>query len=371
MLIKHLNLISLNKVFLKKAALTLITLVLLISVGCGKKAPPLPPIERVPQRVQISGFQRGNVINLAWIMPARNSKEGSVSNIDRVDIYRLAESVNSSLSLTEAEFASQSTLIKSMPIANDDFALKQLTYQDSLDFAGQPVRLRYAIRFVNSSGQKAAFSNFLLIEPTARVAVPPSGVKANESEDAILLNWNIPQTNVDGSKPANVLGYNIYRKATASNDFKVLNNQPITSNQYADNFFEFDKTYDYMVRTVSLGGNAEPIESLDSNVFTLNPKDTFPPSAPGGLTIAVAPNSLSVFFATNPEKDIAGYQIYRTLNTALPKSEWQLLTKELLTTNIFQDTKVESGKTYFYYIIAVDKAGNASEPSEIVSETAQ
>jgi hypothetical protein len=371
MLIKCLSLTSLIKVFLKKAALALITLVLLILVGCGKKTPPLPPVERVQQRVPISGFQRGNIITLAWTMPARNTKEGSVSNIDRVDIFRLAESVNSSLSLTEEEFASQSTLIKSFPVSNDDFRLKQLTYQDTLDFAGQTVRLRYAIRFVNSSGQKAAFSNFLLIEPTARVAVPPSNVKGNETKDAILIKWNIPQTNIDGSKPANVIGYNIYRKTPESDTFKILNNQPVTGNQFSDIFFEFGKTYDYIVRTVSLGINAEPIESQDSNVFTINPKDTFPPSAPSGLTIAVAPNSLSIFFATNPEKDIAGYRIYRTQNSDLPKSGWQLLNKELLTTNTYQDMQVESGKTYFYYILAVDKAGNVSQASETVSETAQ
>jgi hypothetical protein len=30
---------------------------------------------------------------------------------------------------------------------------------------------------------------------------------------------------------------------------------------------------------------------------------------------------------------------------------------------------VESRKTYYYYVIAVDTAGNASPPSEVASET--
>ena len=37
--------------------------------------------------------------------------------------------------------------------------------------------------------------------------------------------------------------------------------------------------------------------------------------------------------------------------------------------NTFQDTRVESGKTYYYYLTAVDKAGNVSGTSEVVSET--
>ncbi|MEO8072430.1 MAG: TolB protein, partial [Acidobacteriota bacterium] len=66
----------------------------------------------------------------------------------------------------------------------------------------------------------------------------------------------------------------------------------------------------------------------------------------------------------------AGYRIYRSTNKNLPLAEWQNLTPELLTTNTFQDRQVESGKTYYYYLTAADKAGNISEPSEIVSETA-
>lgn len=371
MLIKQLNLIILSKAFPKKAALALLTFALFIAVfGCGKKTPPLPPVERVQQRAEVSGFQRGNFINLSWTMPARNAKESSVLNINRIDVYRLAEPLNSSLSLTEEEFASRSTLITSIPISEDDFALKQINYKDPLDFAGQAVRLRYAIRFVNASGQKAAFSNFLLIEPTAKIASPPSLLNAKESEDSILISWKSAETNLDESKPANVLGYNIYRKATENENFKLLNNQPVTKNQFEDSFFEFDKPYTYFVRAISLGRNGEPIESLDSNSITITPRDTFPPSAPSAVTIAAAPGSISIFFAANPEKDLAGYRIYRSLNQNLPKSDWQLLNKEPLTINTFQDSLVESGKTYFYFIVAVDKAGNISQPSEVVSETA-
>lgn len=124
------------------------------------------------------------------------------------------------------------------------------------------------------------------------------------------------------------------------------------------------------MRTVSLGNDSEPVESLDSNVLEINPSDTFAPSAPGSITIAAALSNLSIFFAVNPEKDIAGYRIYRSTNPNQSKSEWTLLTPELLKVNTFQDTKVESGKTYYYYLVAIDKAGNISEPSEIISETA-
>ncbi len=157
-------------VFKHKAALALMIFVLLNGLSCGKRKPPLPPIERIPQKVEIKGFQRGDGVILSWKMPARNAAPKNLLNIDSIDIYRLAEPLSSPLSLSEEEFASKSTRIKNLPVTSADFGLKTMTYTDKLEFASQAVRLRYAVRFVNKSGQKAAFSNFLLIEPTAKLA---------------------------------------------------------------------------------------------------------------------------------------------------------------------------------------------------------
>src|SRR5205085_229066 len=96
--------------------LAFIFLALFITLNCGKRKPPLPPVERVQQRSEVSGVQRGNKIILSWIMPVRNASDKSVLNIDSVDIYRMTETGNASLILTEEEFASNSTLIASIPI---------------------------------------------------------------------------------------------------------------------------------------------------------------------------------------------------------------------------------------------------------------
>ncbi len=354
---------------LKKALLAFMVFALPLGLNCGKRSVPLPPVERVQQRVEISGNQRGNLVILSWVMPARNAGYGSILNIDHVDIYRLIEPLNAPLSLTEESFASRSTLIASVPISETDFARKLLTYSDTLEFAGQAVRLRYAIRFVNDSGQKAAFSNFLLIEPTSKVADKPVNLSAEILETAIKLNWKAPEMNVDGSKPANILGYNIY-VSNDENEAKLKNRTPLSDTEFLDNLFQFGTNYKYFVRVVSLGSNGEPIESSSSNTIEVLPKDVFAPSPPSALTIAAAPNNLSIFFAVNPEKDVAGYNIYRSTNPDQKTSDWTLLTAEPLKTNTFQDTKVESGKTYYYYLTAIDTSGNTSEPSEVVSETA-
>ena len=353
-----------------KAALVFLTLSLLTGLSCGKRKPPLPPRERVAQRVEIDGFQRGNQVLLSWKMPARNAPTKSLLHISRVDIYRLAEPANAPLVLSEEEFAARSVQIASVPVTDSDFGMKTMTYNDTLQFAGQPVRLRYGVRLVNASGQKATFSNFLLIEPAASVAAAPTGLSTAGSQDAITLEWTAPTQNINGTTPVNLLGYEIYRSESDKQTGKLLNKTPVTDTKFADNFFEFGKNYYYFVRAVSVGSGGIPVESQESNIVNIHPVDTFPPSPPAAITLAAAPNNISIFFAVNPEKDIAGYSIYRSTDPDLDKSQWTLLTPKLLPTNTFQDTKVETGKTYYYYITATDKTGNVSEPSEVVKETA-
>ena len=139
--------------------------------GCGKRRPPLPPVEAVQQRTEfLSGAQQGNEVILSWPAPRRNAPDSSVQSIRRIDVYRLAERPGAPLALTEDEFAARSTLVGSVTFEQIQTAGDTITYRDVLELAGQPTRLRYAIRYVNASGQRAAFSNFLSIEPAARIA---------------------------------------------------------------------------------------------------------------------------------------------------------------------------------------------------------
>lgn len=347
--------------------LLLMAAILAGGVGCGKRKPPLPPIERVSQRAEISGTQRGDRVFLSWPLKVKNAGAGDLNNIARVDVYRLAERAGATTNLSEEEFASGSTLIASVDVTAQDFSNRSMMWSDRLDFAGQTARLRYAVRFVNEAGQKAGFSNFIVIEPTAGVADAPSALKVRPSQDALLLSWRRPDVNVDGSAPANVLGFNIYKREGEAAP-RSLSKTPVASQEFSDAAFQFGKTYTYFIRAVSLGRDGQPIESADSTAVVITPRDEFPPAAPTALTIAAAPTAISVFFASNLEKDVAGYLIYRSTDRNLARKEWKLLTPRPIPTNTYQDPTVTGGTTYYYYIVAVDTSGNSSEGSEIVGD---
>lgn len=357
-----------------RKALCIALLFVFAMVGCGKRRPPLPPVERVQQRTELlSGAQRGNGVILSWPAPLRNAPDESVQSIRRIDVYRLAEKPTAPLPLTEEEFAARSTLIGSVTYDQIKSATDTLTYTDSLELAGEPTRLRYAIRYVNASEQRAAFSNFLLIEPSARVAKPPTLISTGKEvgKDAIAITWQPPDSNIDGSTPVNLLGYNVYRLDESQSEVNQnpINDSLISVTQYVDRNFRFGANYRYAARSVSLGTDGAQVESLNSNSLSLSPRDIFAPSAPASITIAAAPGRLSIFFPANPEPDVAGYEIYRSTDPDLQKERWTKVTPALLTKTTFLDENVESGKRYYYYIKAIDHAGNVSSPSEVVAET--
>jgi hypothetical protein len=342
--------------------------------ACGKRRPPLPPVERVPQRTELlSGVQRGNRVILSWPAPRRNASDESVQSIRRVDIYRLAEPTDAPLALTEEEFGARSTLIGSVPHETIQRSGETINYTDELELT-EPVRLRYALRYVNAAGQRASFSNFLIVEPAARVSQPPS---INDppalSESAINISWQAPDANVDNSTPPNLLGYNIYRTTRSQNEpgqTPLNGERPITATQFSDQSFTFGEEYVYVVRAVSLGTGGMPVESLNSNAITVAPRDVYPPAPPSGISPAPASNRISIFFAANLERDVVGYHIYRSTDPAQPRELWTKLNREPLERTTFQDDAVQSGVKYFYYLTAVDAAGNVSTPSDVVSETA-
>jgi len=340
--------------------------------GCGKRRPPLPPIERVQQRTELlSGAQQGNEVILSWPAPQRNAPDSSVQSIRRIDVYRLAEQPGAPLALTEEEFAARSTLVGSLTFEQIQTAGDTLTYRDALELAGQPTRLRYALRYVNASGQRAAFSNFLTIEPAARIAQAPTlAADPKLTEDAITLTWQPPAANIDGSTPVNLLGYNVYRldESQSEPNQVPINSALVSGTQYSDKNFQFGNNYRYVVRSVSLGTGGAQVESLNSNSVPVAARDIFAPAPPERPSVAPDFGRLAIFFAANKETDVAGYNLYRSTDPNLSKDQWTKLNQSLLTRTTYQDERVESGKTYYYYLTAVDTAGNVSNPSEVGSE---
>ena len=96
------------------------------------------------------------------------------------------------------------------------------------------------------------------------------------------------------------------------------------------------------------------------------PPDAESPTAPTGAT-ATANGDTTVDLTWEASTDnvgVIGYQVHRSTTAGFTPSEATLVTTATGTS--YSDTGLEGG-TYYYQIIAVDAAGNASEPSGEVS----
>jgi fibronectin type 3 domain-containing protein len=290
-----------------------------------------------------------------------------------VDIYRLIESDSSPQGMPIEIFSEKAGLIQTIPAEQIPLNNSKIEAKDDLDMRGrqQNLRYRYAVRMVNAAGQAADFSNYATIKPLFNLSMPPAGLKAKQSETQIEITWDQPTSNVNETTPANVAGYNIYRKSGES--VSRVNAEPLTAPLYIDRNFQFGASYQYMVRSLSLPAGvaslSEAIESVDSQPFDYTPKDTFPPAPPKPVTIASINSLVSLFWPLNAEPDVVGYNIYRAEEENAPPDKWIKLNPELYKTASFRDERVQVGKRYFYQITAVDAFGNESVRSETVSET--
>jgi hypothetical protein len=336
--------------------------------GCGKIGDPLPPIPRAPLIIEeLNVTQQGTQLILSFplVRTTRSPK------LQRVDIYRLVESVNNPAGLSQEAFSARAGLLTSIEQIPDKTST--VTYRDPLDLKSsvRNVRYRYAIRLVNAAGQAADLSNYATIEPLLDLSLPPTGLKVIQSEKQIELNWTPPAANESGVSPANVAAYNLYRQTGDS--IVKLNAEPLTATRFIDRNFQFGVNYQYTARALSLlPGNASlsaAIESNESLPLVHTPKDTFPPVAPGPVTIASIGGIVSLFWPLNLETDIGGYNIYRSEAENTPPEGWVKLNPQLHRTASLRDDRVQVGKQYFYQITAVDIYGNESGRSATVSET--
>jgi fibronectin type 3 domain-containing protein len=141
-----------------------------------------------------------------------------------------------------------------------------------------------------------------------------------------------------------------------------------------DHNFEWEKTYAYRLTIVTLltiaaDNTQAEVEGDDTPSVNVFAHDTFPPAVPGGLqAVASEPGdlpSVDLVWAPNTDTDLAGYNVYRTGDTA----PWSKLNTDLVRAPAFRDQKVQAGKTYHYSVSAVDLRGNESEHSPDAIET--
>jgi hypothetical protein len=333
---------------------------LLGMAACAKISDPLPPQVLVPKpATDLKAAQYADRILLSVSMPGENTDGSRVLTLGEVEIFRMASDRTHPGTIPHDTFQAQAERIQTIPAGELGRYLANgvLSFWDT--GISEPDKLYgggflYAIRIINRKNQTAGFGNQAFIAPIA-IPVAPEYFSWTLSRDGIQMNWAAPEKNMDGSVPARIAGYNVYRSENAK-DFPALplNPEPLARPEFVDRSFEFDKSYYYSVAVV--GSRANPLaESLPSAPHEVVTPDTFAPGMPKNLSFVAERGVVTLLWGPPDDTDIAGYRIYRMEEGS---TERLLLQADLVTALSFRDDKARGGIKYQYGIAAVDTHKN-------------
>jgi hypothetical protein len=348
------------------------------TAGCGAPGEPQPPAPPIPAAItDLTAHQQGNGVRLVFTLPRRTTAGERLAEPPAAEIFR------GTLKTDGKPDDKSFRQVYTIPGALADTYTAQGKIQFTDPIAAEELRahpgmqLAYRVRARASKKKDSADSN-TVVAKLYGVADKIPAVSANVTQTAVELSWPVPKTDAASSSET-ITAYRIYRGELDSDAPVPINGDlsqakwknpplllaPAQSNSYSDTFFEFGKTYVYLVRSVTIAGGS-PIESDDSAPSIVTPRDTFPPATAQNVVAAVLTGDndsriVDLSWSINVEADLAGYRVYRSEK---PGVRGILLQTELLASPAFRDSSAQGGHRYWYTVTAVDRAGNESAPSE-------
>ena len=357
-----------------RAALLLLPLAL-VSSGCGKKGPILPPLVRVPQPVQDVSLSRvGNRVILSWSNPKAYIDGNPLQGLSEVEVWVIEEEAAAgapAVKPAKGDFEKTGRLVLKIPAASPASPDEKNPPVPPASAVLEPdpgamaeKALFYSLRARDEKRRPSEFSEPVVLEPGA-APPPPHDVKADIFEKRIKLSWS-PPVNPPDASGAKIAGYNVYRSEGEGPPAR-LTPSPLDALELGDENFAFGKTYVYFVRSVGAAA-AGAVESEDSEPVKVVPVDKFPPAPPQGLTTISGEGFIALSWEPAREADLAGYRVWRRESNQATL----VLLKELSSAeNSFTDAEVENDKQYVYAITAFDRAGNESGRSAEASGQAR
>ena len=213
---------------------------------------------------------------------------------------------------------------------------------------------RYAVKSINDNYLFSDFSEIVNASPMIPGSIsPPVNLRATINENKITLIWNNEEKTAK-----NLLGYNIYRKTEKNDSYKKLNEYPLLSenNYFEDTSLILGQTVIYAVTALNMAGT-ESSYSRPAQVSIPVKKGILPP--PAGLHLTKITEGILITWTPVTQEGLTGYAIYRYE----PGNPPQKIAMPGANHTSKQDTNVEKGKLYFYYITSINKTKQESTHS--------
>lgn len=359
----------------------------LLLFGCAAPGVPVARQSAVPKAItDLSAKQFGNSMVLTFTLPKETTQGHTLSSPPAIEIYRAFGNTQTASSVGAPE---QGELIITIPSQMVDQYRDHggIRISDVLAQADLAAHLGsgtfYTVR-TRVAKHDSVDSNRVQV-PILPAPQPIEDLRAQITKTTVELSWTTPAILPPGSAPPASVSYRIYRAEAAPGNLPppsanakaqgesaqpvLLGESPTPS--YGDKSFTFGQTYAYSVRSVATYESGS-VESNDSNVLAVTPRDTFAPATPEDVAATVTAGSgsaaprVDLSWVIRSDSDLLGYNVYRSDTEG---SVGARMNTEPLVTPVFRDDTVVAEKRYFYRVTAVDRGGNESAPSAPVAVT--
>lgn len=221
----------------------------------------------------------------------------------------------------------------------------------------------YRIVAVNSEGRESQPGNAISAVPLDETPPePPVEVSAVIDDRRLLVRW-------EPSPSDDVLGYHVYR-GDAPDRTSRLTTRPIPETEYLDVGFDergLNPGGRYVVRVsaVDHAFNESDYVEIEARI-----PDNEPPAPPTALQLRdVEGRAVEITWSPGGSLDVEEYRLTRTVAGSPDIVEVGVVPAGARLR--LEDRSVETGVEYGYHLVAVDSAGNLSEPAEAALHVAR
>lgn len=211
---------------------------------------------------------------------------------------------------------------------------------------------------VPNNSTYSAFASSTTLDVTG--PAKPTGLEATAlSGTQISLTW-------DANIETDLVGYIIYMNDTdkgQNGPYHEIHTIIGSDTSHSVTGLYEKLTYYFKIRAY----DEVPNNSLFSAIAEATTPDETPPIAPTGLIVTnPKPDSLTISWNPNPEDDLVGYNLSRSLDMTGP---FTIINTNLLTGTQFTDSGLDEVTTYYYKLNAIDEVYLESDYSLVASGT--
>ncbi|WP_274560840.1 PA14 domain-containing protein [Streptomyces spiramyceticus] len=223
----------------------------------------------------------------------------------------------------------------------------------------------YEVRAYDKAGNTSSGTADLGITTVDRTApAAPKGVEDNWAmgyPDKVTLYW-------DGNGESDLAGYRVYRSTSSTVALTAENRMTgdtLSGGGYTGPLPQTGDKYYYVVTAVDTHGN-ESVASGTAMYYTRDLTGPVDTALNARATEGEAGVTLTWDASERTSDDFAGYSVFRSLKPRDAKAPREDVGKGLKGTS-FTDASPSPGVTYYYWVVAVDHAGNGGPVSNEVA----